>query len=190
MPLIATAGAADADSYATLAEAATYFTDRGITAWTGTDTVKEQALRRAATYLDNQYRGKWKGYRTDEAQALAWPRTGSGDNRAVRNGMLTALGIVDLDGFEIPTDTVPRQVKHAQFEAALLVIAGVTLEPRLERGGEIKSISKTVGPLQKAVTYMDSASVMDRLTVIEGLLRGLVTGTPGASSGNVRIIRG
>lgn len=185
MALVTTAGAADADSYAALTDANTYFTNRAVTAWTGTDAAKEAALRRATTYLDNQYRGKWIGIRTNEAQALAWPRL---DGGRTRYGGLTEP-LFDLDEFEIPTDTVPLQVQHATMEAALLVIGGVTLEPRLERGGAIKSIGKSVGPLRKDITYLDGATVTDRMLVIEGLLRGLVTGTPGSSSGNTRLVR-
>lgn len=185
MALTTTAGAVDADSYASLADATAYFTARGITAWTGTDTVKENALRRATTYLDNQYRERWVGVRTNETQALAWPRLDG--SRNVNGGYTQPL--YDSDGFQIASDAVPRQVKTACLEAALLAVAGVTLEPRLERGGDIKSISKGVGPLQKSVTYADGASVLDRLTVVEGLLRGLVKSTPGASAGSIKLVR-
>lgn len=181
MALTTTAGAANADSYASLTEATTYFTARGVSAWTGTDAVKEQALRKATTYLDNQYRDRWVGRRANETQSLAWPR--------IDGTRGYGYPLRDLDGFDIASDAVPVQVKNATLEAALLVIAGETLEPRLERGGAIKSISKGVGPLNKAVTYADGASVVDRYTVIEGLLRGIAKSAPGASSGTVELVR-
>jgi hypothetical protein len=188
---VTTPGAANADSYASLEEANAYFTARGNTTWTGTDDAKEAALRRGTAYLDNVYRTRWKGYRTNETQALAWPRVGSGGDSRFRFPGQTFFiyGIIDPDGFEIPTDAVPVQIKNAAIEAALIALSGATLEPTLERGGQIKSISKGVGPLNKSVTYMDGAPAVDRYTAIEGLLRGLVTGTPGASSGNVRLVR-
>jgi len=185
MALTTTPGSATADSYASLAEATTYFTARGVTAWTGTDAVKEAALRVATAYLDNQYRGKWVGIRYEEAQALAWPRVNG--YRGYAGGMIEPL--YDLDDFEIPYDAIPVQIRNATLEAALLHIAGVTLEPTLARGGAIKSIGKSVGPLRKDIVYVDGASVFDRYTAIEGLLRGLVTGTPGATVGNVRLVR-
>lgn len=185
MTLVTTPGAANADSYASLVEANAYFTARGINAWTGTDIVKEQALRRATTYLDNQYRDKWRGIRYEQAQNLAWPRVNG--YRSTSGGMIEPL--YDVDGFEIAYDAIPAQVRNATCEAALLVIGGVTLEPRLERGGQIKSLDKSVGPLRKAVVYMDGAPVVDQITVIQGLLRGLVTGTPGSTSGNVSLVR-
>ena len=177
MALITTAGAADADSYASLAEATTYFTARGVATWTGTDTVKENALRKATTYLDNQYRDRWVGVRVAETQALAWPRADG--YRAWTTPLL------DADGFDIATTTVPTRVKNACLEAALLALTGSTLEPSLARGGAVKQ--ESVGPI--SVTYMDGASAVDRYTVIDGLLRGLVKSTPGASSGNVRLER-
>lgn len=188
MALVTTPGAVDADSYATLAAADAYFLARGIATWTGTDAVKEAALRRATTYLDNQYRGRWKGYKTAQTQALAWPRIGSGGDSRFRSpgDTFAVYGVVDADGFEIPTNEVPTQIKNATIEAALLAIAGTTtLEPVLARGGMIKS--EQVGPI--AVTYMDGAPAVDRYTAIEGLLRGLVNSTPGSSSGNVRLVR-
>lgn len=191
MALVTTPGAIDADSYFSLAEATTYFTARGVTAWTGTDTVKEQAARKGTAYLDNAYRNRWKGYRTEQAQSLAWPRVGPGGDSRFRlpvGSTFFVYGIVDEDGFEIPTDTVPEQIKRAAMEAALLSMS-VTLEPTLERGGQIKSISKGIGPMQKSVTYMDGAPAVNRYSSIDGLLRGLVTSTPGASAGNVRLVR-
>jgi hypothetical protein len=97
--------------------------------------------------------------------------------------------LVDINGFQIPSTTVPLQVQHAAMEAALLALGGADMEPTLVRGGQIKSIGKSVGPLRKDITYIDGAPAVDRYMVIEGILRGLVTSTPGASSGNVRLVR-
>lgn len=173
MTLVTTPGAADADSYASVAAADAYFSSRGVTTWTGADSVKEAALRRATTYLDSQYRDRWVGRRANMSQTLAWPRI---------EGLWGIL--YDVDDYPIATDVIPSQVQRATFEAALLTLTGITLEPRLERGGAIKSISKGVGPLQKSVTYMDGATPTDRYTTIEGLLRGLVSG-----NSNVRLVR-
>jgi hypothetical protein len=187
MSLITTSGASNADSYATVAEADAYFAARGIGAWTGTDVAKEAALRRATSYLDNQYQGRWIGVRTKLEQSLAWPRS---DGTRERYTTTLFFPLLDVDGAPIGTDEVPRKVKQAQIEVALLTLTGVKVEPTLERGGRIKSISKGVGPLQKSVTYMDGAPAVDRYLAVEGLLRGLVTSTPGASSGMVKLVRG
>ena len=121
--------------------------------------------------------GDQVGVRVAETQALAWPRADG--YRAWTTPLL------DADGFDIATTTVPTRVKNACLEAALLALTGSTLEPSLARGGAVKQ--ESVGPI--SVTYMDGASAVDRYTVIDGLLRGLVKSTPGASSGNVRLER-
>jgi hypothetical protein len=184
MALVVTPGASDADSYASFAEYSAYCAARGITPSDEADA--EIELRKATAYLDNQYRSRWIGIRTNETQSLAWPRMGD-VSLYVRDSI--SYSLVDLDGYEIATDTIPTQIKNATIEAALLVKSGNTLEPTLTRGGAIKSIGKGVGPLRKDITYEDGAPVVDRYTAIEGLLRGLVKSTPGARSGNVSLVR-
>lgn len=188
MALNVTPGASNADSYASLADANAYFSDRGVTAWTGTDPTKEAALRKATAYLDNAYRGKWRGVRVNDDQALAWPRCNS---ETIRTNTTFTIALIDDDGFEIPTDAIPTAIARATMEAALLALGGTDLEPALAAAQVgIKSISKGVGPLNKAITYRDDAPMVGRYLAVENYLRGLVTGTPGASSGTVKLVRG
>lgn len=184
MTLITTPGDPAADSYFTLAEAVTYFTSRGVAAWTGSDAVLETKARLGTAYLENQYRGRWFGIAAG-VQALAWPRV-DGYRTLYRT---FTYPLVDINGFQILSTVVPQQVKTAAMEAALMALAGVVLEPQLIRGGMIKSIGKTVGPLRKDIVYMDGAPAVDRYIVIEGILRGLVTSTPGSTSSNVPLVR-
>lgn len=191
MTLTTTPGAADADSYATVEEFTAYHDARGTTYAASPTSAIENALRRGTQYLDNAYRGRWQGYRTNETQALAWPRIGSGgDSRFRFPGQSFAIyGIIDEDGFEIGADVVPAQIKNAAIEAALITLSGATLEPTLVRGGNVTSLTEQVGPISTSTTWAAGASPLDRFTAIEGLLRGLVTSTPGAGSGNVRLVR-
>lgn len=187
MALVTTPGASDADSYVALADAETYFGDRGLTTWTGADSAKEAALRLATSYLDNAYRDRWIGVRTEQAQALAWPRCSA---IPIRTSISITMALIDSDGFEIATDTIPIQVQRATMEAALLSLTGTDLQPaRSQADIGIKSIDKSVGSLRKAIVYRDDAPIVDRYLAIEGYLRGLVTGTPGASSGTVSLVR-
>jgi hypothetical protein len=186
MTLITTPGAADADSYASLADADAYFAARGIATWTGTDDAKEAALRRGTSYLDNQYAARWRGIRTGVDQSLAWPRS-DGSRDPYHASFLYPL--LDSDGVPIPVDAVPVQIQRAAMEAALLIVGGATLEPNLDRGNAIKSISKGVGPLRKDIVYQDGAPAVDRYLVVEGLLTGFVTSTPGSPNGVVRLVR-
>lgn len=185
MSLNSTSGAADAESYASVAEANAYFTARGVTTWIGSDAQKENALRVGVGYLENQYRDRWVGIRTTQEQSMAWPRVDG--LRGYYRGYTQLL--LDLDGWPIPQTTVPTQLKSANAEAALLALTGVSLEPRLIRGNMIKSTSDQVDVLKTEIVYQDGAPAVDRFLVIEGLLRGLVTSNPGASSGNIRMVR-
>jgi hypothetical protein len=191
MTIVATPGDPLADSYFTLVEADAYFSSRGVTAWTGADAVKETAARRGTSYLDNQYRDRWVGIRATQPQVLAWPRVdGSRGNQTTRGlGYAWTFPLFDIDGFLLSDATVPAQIKRAAMEVALLALTGATLEPTLVRGGQIKSISQGVGPLQESITYTDGAPAVDRYLVVEGLLRGFVTSTPGSTSGNTKLVR-
>lgn len=70
-------GLANAESFASVATADTYFADRGNAAWAAlTTTAKEQALRLATDHMGATWGALWRGYRKTEAQALDWPRVG------------------------------------------------------------------------------------------------------------------
>src|SRR5262245_24670134 len=148
MSLNTTPGDSATDSYASLAQADAYFAALGITTWNGTDAAKENALRRGTQYLDNAYRDRWAGMRVNQLQALAWPR-GQGTRELYRSSYLWPL--LDLDGFAIDTTTVPIQVQKAAMEAALLVIQGVDLNPRLTPEMYAKSIRTKVDVLEKEI---------------------------------------
>jgi hypothetical protein len=185
MSLNSTPGDPAADSYFSLADASTYFTNRGIAAWTGSTSVLENAARRGTTYLENAYRTRWVGIASTQAQSLSWPR--SDGYRTLLRAFTYPL--LSVEGFQIQMDSVPVQVATAAMEAALLSLTGTVLEPALVRGGAIKSLKDTVKPISEETVWQDWASAVDRYTIIEGILRGLVNSTPGASSGTVQLVR-
>ncbi|MFP1634092.1 DnaT-like ssDNA-binding protein [Zhengella sp. ZM62] len=169
MALDATIGGASADTYGTVAEADAYFLARGVSSWTGTDAAKEAALIKAATYLDNVYRGRWKGRALTMTQARAWPRG----------------WVVNAEGYAVDPNTIPTQVKNAQFEAALLLIGGTSLEATIDRAVK----SETVGPI--SVTYMDGATLEAQYPQVTNWLSDLVTGgaSVNGSTGTMRVVR-
>jgi len=70
------AGLANADSYVSLADAASFHNGLGNTAWLALGTtLQEQALRKATTYMRGEYRLRWLGKRMTETQSLDWPRS-------------------------------------------------------------------------------------------------------------------
>lgn len=99
---------AGANSYVTVAYADTYHDDRGNTAWTGTDAVKQAALIKATDYVDQNY--DFNGYIYDEDQALNWPRS-----------------IINAD-----TDEIPDKLKQAVCLLALEALSE-DLNPTLGR---------------------------------------------------------
>lgn len=159
MTIDVTPESATAVAYDTAANADAYFTARGVATWTGAEAAKEAALVRGCDYLERRYRGKWVGMKTTQAQSLSWPR-----------------GYVDdVDGYAIDAETVPSQVKYANFEAALLVLTGTDLEPVLERGGATTLERVKAGPVESETQYSAGASVRSKITAIDGLLVGLIT---------------
>lgn len=119
MALIIETGAiiAGADSYVSVTDCDTYHTARGNSAWTGTDAVKEYALRKAVAYLDGHYRNRLKGYMVDPiSQNLAWPRYD-----------------VVIDGVTLASNIIPQRVKDAQCELALIALSS-DLAPNVSAG--------------------------------------------------------
>jgi hypothetical protein len=149
----------------------------------------ETAMRKATQYLDRAYRGKWKGFRSDRDQALAWPRTSSQDLPVNFLTPSFTTGVIDEDGYEIPSNIVPKQVKEAEYEATILSLGGSDLLPTYPRGNAIKRKRVKAGPAEVETEYMESASTRDRYLTIEGLLYGLTNSQPGATSGSGTLIR-
>lgn len=158
MAIDVTPGSATAVAYDTAANADSYFTARGITAWTGTEAAKEAALVRGADYLDRTYALRWIGLRAEDAQALDWPRSDA----------------VDLDGYPYEVDEIPTALKQANFEAALLVLTGTDLEPVLVRGGAVRRTRAKAGPAESETEYSAGAPARSRFTALEGALAPLL----------------
>lgn len=144
MPTIidATVGGSASNSYVTLAEAETYFalrlyTDDWVNA--ASDTVKEQALIMAARRIDEE---SFVGYPVSTTQALKWPRY--------------AAPVPDSFGprYYQPTE-IPRLVKNAQFEYALLFVGqNETAQSDLINYNKIK-----VGPIEIELNQPISSGV-------------------------------
>jgi hypothetical protein len=104
MPLNATPGAADADSYVTLAEYQAYAAAMGFTL-TGDATTQEPQLRRARVAIDTGY--TWVGSPATTTQALHFPEEGA---------------------------DIPQAVKDAQCEMAYLIQGGSNPLATIEGG--------------------------------------------------------
>ena len=102
--LVATAGAANANTYCTRAAATQYDDDhpQSGTTWSGaSNDLKDQALLMATQLLDQHI--DWTGAASDVIQILEWPRTGMWD----RNGN-------SMDSASIPADLVNATAEFAR----------------------------------------------------------------------------
>jgi len=155
MILIATPAAANANSYATVAEADAYSDSRLFTDdWLTGTADKERALAMATRLLDAFYTWTgsavtqkqsqnlpkfafyaWTGTPSTETQALCWPRQ----------------GMYSRNGFAIPSGEIPQPLKDATSEfARQLLVADRSADNDIEAQG-ITSIK--AGPV--SLTFKD-----------------------------------
>lgn len=154
------AGASNSNSYVAVADAQTYYTDRGQTELAAKTTAEIQAaLVLASEYLDSKY--SFTGSRNSATQAMSWPRTGGSDSE---------------EGISIDNNIIPAAVKRATIVLAGKYLEGTTLLEDLDRGGGISSVK--VGPV--SISYSPDA---DPSTVfgITGLLKGIISPSDGTS---------
>lgn len=124
---------AGANSFATVAEARAYATERGLTL-PATDPAVEQLLIRACDYLQS-LEDRYKGARVDSTQALAWPRQ----------------AVYMFGDLEPLADTaIPSYLKAAQCQLAV----DLNTTELMPLGASREVLSETVGPL--STTYARS----------------------------------
>lgn len=157
MALVTTPGAADADSYASLTEAADYTAAHGL-AWVDNPANFEAALRRATAWIDATYRTRFPGSRVNgRGQALEWPRAGA----------------ADAEGYAIDADAIPIEVVRATIEAAVRELAAPqSLTPDISLASQVKR--EKVGSIE--VEYRGGDLDASKITVstVENLLSGIV----------------
>lgn len=105
MALDATVGGASANAYAEVTDGDAYFDDRLYsTDWTGaSDPNKSAALIMATRLLDTLC---YEGTAASSTQALAFPRS----------------GLTTPNGYATSTTAIPRLIKEAMYELALLLL--------------------------------------------------------------------
>jgi len=152
-------GLANANSYASVAEADTYHSNHGNpSAWTNATTAeKEASLRLATQALDVDNASRWRGRRAFESQGLDWPR----------------VGVVDEDEFIVSTTVVPREVKDATAYLALASINGDTLIPD-ETEAPVESELVKVGSITIDTEFAGSNPSRKRYPLARKLLRPFV----------------
>ncbi|MGL5002056.1 MAG: DnaT-like ssDNA-binding protein [Casimicrobium sp.] len=158
-------GKEDAESYASVAFATTYFSKRGVAAWDDVDD-KEVALRKATDYMRQVYGGRWKGEQVYLRQSLDWPRYG-----------------VVLNGFDLSSSIVPLDVQKACCELALKSESGELL-PDIEA----QVVRETIGPI--TTEYAPGARQSPSFRVVDGYLNQYLSGGGSFGGfGSMKVVR-
>lgn len=145
------------DSYLSVSDADTYWSNRNNTTWsTASTAAKEAALREATQYLDGAY--SFIGTQKVD-NVLAWPRF----DVYVRSG--------NFYGLSYDSDTIPPQIKNACAELALEALSD-RLAPTLDRGGAVKR--EKVDVIE--VEYMDWAPSGRTFKMVSLILKPLTEG--------------
>lgn len=150
-------GLANAESYCTVAEATTYHSNLGNSAWAAlaTDAIREQCLRKATAYMLQRYRPKWAGWRKTTTQALDWPRY----NVPIKDAPVLYGGSPSY----YDDASVPQVVKDA---CASLALRAATATLFADESRTVSS--ESVGPI--SVTYDASSSQAVRYKEIDTML--------------------
>lgn len=121
--LIATAGAPDANTYATRAQAEAYHTGHPYAdVWaTATAVQMDQALLQATRLLDAQV--DWRGSVATATQALGWPR----------------LGAADRQGRVLDSTVIPLAIVHATAEYARHLLAS---DRTADRDSDVQGLAR------------------------------------------------
>lgn len=157
-------GLEDANSFCSVEFADSYFSDRGVTAWTGSASAKETALVRATDYISNRFTFRRDPYSEEQALPFPWEDYDTG---------LQA--------------TIPTNLLKATAEYALRALsAALAPDPDVDDTG-VQVVEKTekVGPLEETTKYQVGGQQRPfrPYPAADMLLRGLVV------SGG-RVIRG
>ena len=145
------------DTYLSVANADTYWSDRNDATWAAATTaVKEKALREATQYIDGAY--SFIGELAVFTQLLAWPR-GSAE-------VLTG----NFKGAYYDSTTIPPQVQNACAELAKDALSE-NLRPSQARGGAIKK--EKVDVIE--VEYLDFAPTHKTFSFVSMMLKDLTT---------------
>ncbi len=132
----ATGTTASANSYISLADANTYFSDRNNSTWSAaTDANKEFALINAWQYMDNAF--SFLGLKLTSTQTTKWPRDSA----------------YDPSGYEY--SGIPVNLTYAQSEYALRALSADLLQDVTYEtdGRSVSSEKSKVGPVETNKTY-------------------------------------
>jgi hypothetical protein len=128
---------ANANSYVSIADADAYHASIGNAAWTGNDAAKSLALIHACKSLEMLYGARFRSMPLTDTQSLLFPQY----LFYTRYGQL------------VEQSSIPKQLKDAQCEIALMYIQGIDIYPDVSEANSIAAKSIKVGEIQTSTTY-------------------------------------
>lgn len=154
---------ADANSYASVADADAYFLARlGSASWTGTEP-KKAALISATRMIDRQM---WQGTPTEDDQDLAWPRS----------------GVVDRYGTAMADDELPADFVLGFYELALALLEDETVQDT-QQGSNTKRVK--AGQVEVEF-FRSTLGLLGKFPqIVNDLLAQFLGGATGAAGGLV-----
>lgn len=146
-------GVANANAYASEASVDAHHDDRGNAPWTGTTTVKQQAIVRATDYVDKRFGPKFRGFRESKQQGLEWPRLSAFDNddflwNGVPDPLKKAVAEYALIALQINLLPLPARPFSILDPATGTVTSGVS--------GQVQGKREKVGPIEDETKYFSS----------------------------------
>ena len=103
----------------------------------------------------------FKGSKTTSTQALQWPRYVSGY----------------VEGFAVPSDSIPQPIINAQFEAAWEILGGVDVFASID-GGAVKRKKEKVDVIEEETEY-STPQAAPFYPAVRGLIEPYIDGTRG-----------
>lgn len=152
-------GVADANAYITVEFADAYFSDRGISEWTGSTSVKQTAIVRATDYIELRFADRFVGQLSPDSTTLSWPRD----------------YVYDREG-NLMTNQIPLELKKSCAEYALRALS-LTLLPDPEQNGISRAYNR-VGPLEEEVEY-HASQIIQKYPMADRLLTRYLTSSAG-----------
>lgn len=151
-------GVASANSYISVVDAQAYFDLKGTTV-----TMTEEALINATQYLDLRFGQQYNGKQLEKEQSLYWPRT----------------SFYDTDGFNREANTIPKELKNATAEAALLYLNGTALFDDTDTDDDnLQSLTNTVeGAVSQSKTWFKPTNTNTKSNIGKYLVKILKLST-------------
>lgn len=140
---------ANANSFVSVANARIYAVNRGVALPSSNDDLGIMLIK-ATDYLQAQA-NRFKGERVSADQALEWPRK-----------------CVYLYDALVPSNVIPKSLISAQIELAMVINAGLTLQPNFVPGDYV--VKEKVGPIETQYSDPLRVGIESKFTAVDALL--------------------